>query len=134
MTRETGIKDKHGAMIREGDLVSLAGNMTADNSLGLLPNGWTFDETDVYEVYWDERINNWSLDLDTTPDSPYNIKYMNHAVGLLHSGDVEIVPPTLGTYWKPAKYDDWPDIIGASATELPNDPDTPLVNGGPEGT
>lgn len=93
--RETGLKDKHGAMICEFDRVSLAGNMTADNSLGLLPNGWTFDESDVYEVYWDERIPNWSLRLDTEPDTPYNIKYMNHAVGLLHGGDVEIVPNVL---------------------------------------
>jgi len=87
----TGLQDKHGNQIKAGDFVSLAGNMTADDSMGALPNGWMFDETDVYEVHWDERISNWSLKLGVEPDSPYNIKYLNHAVSLLHSGDVEIV-------------------------------------------
>lgn len=72
-------------------MVSLDGNITADNSLGVLPNGWTFDEGDVYEVYMDDRIGKWSLKLGVEPDSPYNCKYMNHAVGLLHSGDVTVV-------------------------------------------
>jgi hypothetical protein len=90
MAEETGLLDKNGKMIQGGDFVSLDGNMTADNSLGSLPNGWTFDEDDIYEVYWDERISKWSLKLDVEPDSAYNVKYMNHAVSLLHSGDVEI--------------------------------------------
>ena len=87
----TGLFDKHGAAIMAGDRVSLDGNMTTDDSLGVLPNGWFFDETDVYEVYWDERISNWSLKIPVEPDSPYNRKYLDHAVSLLHSGDVEIV-------------------------------------------
>jgi hypothetical protein len=85
------LKDKNGVRIKSGDFVSLDGNMTTDDSLGALPNGWTFDETDVYEVYWDERISNWSLKLNVEPSNAYNVKYMNHAVSLLHSGDVEIV-------------------------------------------
>lgn len=94
--KDTGLKDKQGRPILEGQRVSLNGNMTADDSLGVLPNGWVFDETAVYEVYWDERIPNWSLRLGVEPDSPYNVKYMNHAVGLLHSGAVEIVPEVGG--------------------------------------
>lgn len=86
----TGLYDSYGVEIKDGDLVSLDGNMTADNSFGVLPNGWTFEESDVYEVYWDERINNWSLKLDVEPDTPYNIKYMNHAVNLLHADSVFI--------------------------------------------
>ena len=85
--------DKNKTQIKGGDFVSLAGNMTSDDSLGLLPNGWTFDDDDIYEVYFDERINHWSLKLDVEPDSDYNIKYMNHAVTLLHDGSCLIVPP-----------------------------------------
>lgn len=89
--KETGLLDKNGSMIFNGDFVSLDGNITSDNSMGLLPNGWTFDDEDIYEVYFDERIGNWSLKLEVNPDNPYNIKYMNHAVSLLHSESVEIV-------------------------------------------
>lgn len=91
MKKETGIFDKNKVEIKSGEMVSLAGNITSDDSLGWLPNGWTFDEEDVYEVYFDERIDNWSLKLGVEPDNAYNIKYMNHAVGLLHSGDVVLV-------------------------------------------
>lgn len=95
--RKTGLFDRNGVEITEGDMVSLDGNMTADDSMGALPNGWTFDKTDVYKVYFDERINNWSLHLGVAPDNAYNRKYMNHAVSLLHSGSVTIVPPAWET-------------------------------------
>jgi len=88
---DTGLKDINGVAIKDGDWVSLDGNMTADDSMGSLPNGWNFEEDDVYQVYFDETINNWSLRLNVKPDTPYNVKYMNHAVGLLHSGDTKIV-------------------------------------------
>lgn len=89
--KETPFTDREGKPIKEGHWVSLDGNMTADNSMGFLPNGWHFDEDDVYKVIFDKSIENWSLDLGVKPDSSYNIKYMNHAVGLLHDGDVTIV-------------------------------------------
>lgn len=85
------IVDRTGRPIKAGDWVSLAGNMTADDSLGALPNGWTFDEEDVYQVYFDHRINTWSLKLGCEPDSAYNCKYMSHACSLLHDGDVTVV-------------------------------------------
>lgn len=88
---ETGLKDRNGEMIKDGDWVSLDGNMTADNSMGFLPNGWTFDEEDIYQVYFDETIKNWSLKLDVKPDTAYNVKYMNHAVGLLHDESTTIM-------------------------------------------
>jgi len=91
--RKTRLIDRNGVEICECDRVSLDGNVTADDSLGELPNGWFFDETDVYQVYWDERINNWSLRLGVEPDSPLNRKYMDHAVGLLHDGHVTVVSP-----------------------------------------
>jgi hypothetical protein len=87
----TGLYDKNGIEIKMGDFVSLDGNMTTDDSLGDLPNGWFFDETDVYEVYFDKRIGKYSLKLGVEPNTCLNIKYMNHAVSLLHSGDVQIV-------------------------------------------
>lgn len=89
--RKTGFTDELGKDIYEGDFVSLDGNITSDNSMGKLPNGWTFDEDDVYEVYFDERVQTWSLKLGVEPDTPYNIKYMNHAVSLLHDGSVTVV-------------------------------------------
>jgi hypothetical protein len=86
----TGLKDIDGAEIQDGDFVSLDGNMTADNSMGSLPNGWTFEEDDVYQVYFDERIKNWSLRMDVEPNTAYNVKYLNHAVSLLHDGRTKI--------------------------------------------
>ena len=81
---KTGLFDKNNIEIAEGDFVSLNGNMTTDDSLGALPNGWFFDEKDIYEVYFDKRINNWSLKMNIEPDDAYNCKYLNHAVSLLH--------------------------------------------------
>jgi hypothetical protein len=92
MSDATGLFDKTDTEICAGDWVSLSGNMTADDSSGHLPNGWIFDDEDVYEVFFDETIHEWSLKLGCEPDSPENIKYMNHAVGLLHDQDILIVP------------------------------------------
>ena len=89
------LKDIDGNEIKVGDFVSLDGNITADDSFGLLPNGWTFEESDVYEVYLDERIGKLSLKLDVNPDTPYNVKYMNHAVGLLHGERTKLVKTTI---------------------------------------
>lgn len=90
----TGIVDREGQSIRDGDWVSLDGNITADDSLGSLPNGWIFDEKDAYRVIWDTRMQNagWGLALNCEPDTAYNRKYMSHAVGLLREGDVTVVP------------------------------------------
>lgn len=88
----TGLLDIDGVEIKDGDYVSLDGNMTADNSMGTLPNGWIFEEDDVYQVYFDSRINNWSLRIDDVDlQSAYDVKFLNHAVSLLHSKQVKIV-------------------------------------------
>ncbi|MDT0635084.1 hypothetical protein [Spectribacter hydrogenoxidans] len=90
--KETGIRDREGVEVQVGDKVSLAGNITTDDSMGTLPNGWTFGEDDVYEVYFDDRIGTWSLRLGVEPDTPENRKYMSHAVSLLHDGAVTVIP------------------------------------------
>ena len=87
---ETGLIDSDGKMIFDGNMVSLGGNMTTDNSLGHLPNGWFFEEEDVYQVRFDRNIDNWSLDLDVEPDTLHNRKYINHALSLLHGKSVKI--------------------------------------------
>jgi len=85
------IIDREGRPIKDGDFVSLDGNITADDSMSDLPNGWTFEEEDIYQVYFEKEINTWSLKLGVEPDNAYNVKYLNHAVGLLHAGEVTIV-------------------------------------------
>lgn len=96
--KSTGIVDRKGREIREGDWVSLDGNMTADDSLGLLPNGFFFDEDDVFQVWWDDRCKAWGLRLGVQPNegADYiergtNTKYVNHAYSLLNDGDVTVV-------------------------------------------
>ena len=87
------IRDRNGILIRDNDRVSLAWNITADDSFWILPNWWSFDKEDIYRVFFDHRISAWSLDMwdDVQPDTPYNRKYINHAIDVLHSGNVTIV-------------------------------------------
>ena len=77
------------------DLVSLEGGLTADNSCGPLPNGWSVGLYGVYRVYYERRLCVWGLamglDPDDPVDGPFNRKFMNHAWGLLHRGHVRVV-------------------------------------------
>ena len=94
MRRNTGLLDIEDNPIYEGDWVTLGDNLTADNSMGELPNGWFFsEEEDIYQVYYDGRCDTWGVNIPgIEPDSNYNKKYLNHAYGLLHEGCARIVP------------------------------------------
>jgi hypothetical protein len=95
--KDTGLFDINKQSIKEGDFVSLGDRMTADDSLGFLPNGWTFDrDKDVYQVYFNANIQKYSLHLGVLPTTRYNVKYLNHALSILHSGDAEIMPNWAG--------------------------------------
>lgn len=81
---DTGLVDSEGRPIHCGDWVAIDA-ITADDSMGHLPNGFMFDaDEDVYQVWWDDRCEAWGLKLDVEPDTDYNRKYTNHAYGCLH--------------------------------------------------
>lgn len=84
-------KDRDGKIIKAEDYVSLSGLMTADDSMSWLPNGWSFDDDDVFRVYFDDRIGTLSLDMGVGLDSEHNTKLLNHALSLLYSGSVKKV-------------------------------------------
>lgn len=109
----TGLLDKNRKEIFEKDVVSLRDNLTTDDSLSALPNGWFFDESDIYIVVWDDELMGWALQMDTKPDSAENAKYLNHARSLLLDGNVEVI----GNIYEN------PDLIGQDENSRPTKKD-----------
>jgi len=85
------IKDKGGKIINQGDFVSLGSVLTNQDGVGLF-NGFFFDkDEDIYEVFFDESINHWSLKMGIKPNTYENVMLLNHALNLLHTQKTLIV-------------------------------------------
>ena len=57
---------------------SFDGNMTADNSLGIEPNGYMYDEGSIHSVIWNNEMYGW--DLNFKEDEEWKYKRDTHGL------------------------------------------------------
>ncbi len=87
----TGICDMNGVEIYENDKIVIDRIMTADDSFGLEPNGFFFDN-EVFEVVWNSKLAGWDLNWDKVDleDVECKWKYKRDARGLFITGQCKV--------------------------------------------